>query len=631
MTTTERIFSNRYVVQSLIARGGMAEVYLAHDNLLDRRVALKVLFPEFARDPSFVERFRREAQAAANLNDKNIVGIYDWGQEEGTYFIVMEYVDGRSLREILNEQGPISAKQAGEIGAEIASALAFAHAKGVVHRDVKPGNVLITSTGIVKVTDFGIARAGTSEQLTQAGNVMGTATYFSPEQAQGLPVDGRSDLYSLGVVLYEMVAGVTPFQGDNPVAVAYKHVREEPMPLDQRVPDVPADYATIVARCLAKDPGARYANGEALENDLLRFVKGQPLLAAPVTAIVSTVDEPTAAVPAAAAYATGAATQAVPAVAPSRVAPPRDNNKKVMTGVIVTLAILLGVVVLVLALFLGDSGSKGTASVPNVIGQSYDAAKANLEKAGFKVTRDDAASDTVPLGQVIAQKPDAGTTINKGGTVTLSVSSGPGDAAVPNVVGQSSENATTLLTTAGFKVAKLEQPSDQVPANIVVSSDPAAGAKTQKGSTVTITVSTGAQKVAVPNVVGQDQATAANTLGQAGFSTKVVSQASDTVPSGKVIKTDPGAGTELAKGSTVNVTVSSGPAKVNVPNVVGSTQAAATATLTAAGFTVTVNTQATTPANAGNVLSQSPGAGTAADKGSAVTITVGINVPVTTT
>jgi len=631
MTTTERIFSNRYVVQSLIARGGMAEVYLAHDNLLDRRVALKVLFPEFARDPSFVERFRREAQAAANLNDKNIVGIYDWGQEEGTYFIVMEYVDGRSLREILNEQGPISAKQAGEIGAEIASALAFAHAKGVVHRDVKPGNVLITSTGIVKVTDFGIARAGTSEQLTQAGNVMGTATYFSPEQAQGLPVDGRSDLYSLGVVLYEMVAGVTPFQGDNPVAVAYKHVREEPMPLDQRVPDVPADYATIVARCLAKDPGARYANGEALENDLLRFVKGQPLLAAPVTAIVSTVDEPTPAVPAAAAYATGAATQAVPAVAPSRVAPPRDNNKKVMTGVIVTLAILLGVVVIVLALFLGDSGSKGTASVPNVIGQSYDAAKANLEKAGFKVTRDDAASDTVPLGQVIAQKPDAGTTINKGGTVTLSVSSGPGDTAVPNVVGQSSENATTLLTTAGFKVAKLEQPSDQVPANIVVSSDPAAGAKSQKGSTVTITVSTGAQKVAVPNVVGQDQATAANTLGQAGFSTKVFSQASDTVPSGKVIKTDPGAGTELAKGSTVNVTVSSGPAKVNVPNVVGSTQAAATATLTAAGFTVTVNTQATTPANAGNVLSQSPGAGTAADKGSAVTITVGINVPVTTT
>lgn len=631
MTVTERTFSNRYVAQRLIARGGMAEVYLAHDQLLDRQVALKVLFPEFARDPSFVERFRREAQAAANLNDKNIVGIYDWGQEQGTYFIVMEYVDGRSLREILNEQGPMPAKQAAEIGAEIASALGYANAKGVVHRDVKPGNVLITNTGVVKVTDFGIARAGTSEQLTQAGNVMGTATYFSPEQAQGLPVDGRSDVYSLGVVLYEMVAGVTPFQGDNPVAVAYKHVREEPMPLDQRVPDVPIDYATIVARCLAKDPAARYQTGADLAADLQRFVSGMPLAAAPVTAMVTTVEGPTTATPAVTAGAAAAATQAVPTVAPRSSAQHTDDrNKKVTTAIIIMLAVILGVVVIALALFLNNSSDRGSGVVPNVVGQSFDSAKTNIEKAGFKVTRDDVSSDTLPLGQVVAQKPDAGTTIKKGGSVTLSVSIGPGDTAVPNVVGQSFDNANTLLTTAGFKVAKLEQPSDQVPTGIIVSSNPAAGTKAAKGSTVTVTVSTGAQKVKVPNVVGQDQGTAANQLGQAGFSTKFVTASNDTVPAGKVIKTDPAAGTDLAKGSTVTVTVSSGPAKVAVPDVGGQTQAAAVSALSAAGFNVTVNTQSSSAANNGKVINQSPSAGTMADKGSTVIITVGIVVPPST-
>ena len=631
MTVTEHTFSNRYVAQRLIARGGMAEVYLAHDQLLDRQVALKVLFPEYARDPSFVERFRREAQAAANLNDKNIVGIYDWGQEQGTYFIVMEYVDGRSLREILNEQGPLPAKQAAEIGAEIASALGYANAKGVVHRDVKPGNVLITTNGVVKVTDFGIARAGTSEQLTQVGNVMGTATYFSPEQAQGLPVDGRSDVYSLGVVLYEMVAGVTPFQGDNPVAVAYKHVREEPMPLDQRVPDVPAEYAHIVTRCLAKDPAARYQTGADLEADLERFVSGMPLAATPVTAMVTTVEGPTTATPVAAAAYSAAATQAVPAVAPRNGAQQTDDrNKKVTTAIIIMLAVILGIIVIALALFLNSSSDRGTATVPNVVGQSFDSAKTNIEKAGFKVTRDDVASDTVPLGQVVAQKPDAGTTIKKGGSVTLSVSIGPGDTTVPNVVGQSFDNANTLLTTAGFKVAKLEQPSDQVPTGIIVSSNPAAGAKAAKGSPVTVTVSTGAQKVKVPNVVGQDQGTAANQLGQAGFSTKIVTAASDTVAAGKVIKTDPAAGTDLAKGSTVTVTVSSGPAKIAVPDVTGQTQANAVSTLSNAGFNVTVNTQSSSAANAGKVINQSPSAGTMADKGSTVTITVGVVVPPST-
>src|ERR1700716_4141639 len=222
MTQLAEVFSNRYEIQRGIARGGMAEVYLARDQLLDRPVAVKVLFPEYARDESFVERFRREAQSAANLTHPNIVAIYDWGQERGTYFIVMEYVRGRSLRDVVQINGPFSARHTAEIGAEIAGALEFAHRNGVVHRDVKPGNVLLTADGDIKVTDFGIARAGTSEALTQTGAVMGTAVYFAPEQPRGLPVDGRSDVYSLGVVLYEMVTGAPPFTGESPVAVAYK-------------------------------------------------------------------------------------------------------------------------------------------------------------------------------------------------------------------------------------------------------------------------------------------------------------------------------------------------------------------------------------------------------------------------
>ena len=280
MSTNERpaIINERYELGRRIGRGGMADVFLARDRLLDRQVAIKVLFPEFAVDPNFVERFRREAQAAANLNHPNIVNVFDWGKHSGTYFIAMEYVEGRTLADILRSNGHLTSKQAAEIASEVAAALGFAHAAGLVHRDIKPANILIGTRGSVKVADFGIARAlnsSTESQLTQAGAVMGTATYFSPEQAQGAQPDPRSDLYSLGIVMYEMAAGRPPFGGDNPVSIAYKQVHDYPTPLNQVVLDIPRPYEAIIAKLLTKDPAVRYSSADALREDLRRFRNGE--------------------------------------------------------------------------------------------------------------------------------------------------------------------------------------------------------------------------------------------------------------------------------------------------------------------------------------------------------------------
>ncbi|MFI5042040.1 MAG: protein kinase, partial [Acidimicrobiales bacterium] len=281
-TPPQEVYHDRYEPVRLAARGGMAEVWLARDALLDRTVALKVLFPELSVDPNFVERFRREAQAAANLSHPNIVSIYDWGEAGNTYFIVMEYVEGRALSMLLREEGKLLADRAAGIGADVAAALGFAHRNGVIHRDVKPGNVLITTDDHVKVTDFGIAMAvGTEDHLTQTGAVMGTATYFSPEQAQGLPVDQRSDVYSLGVVLYEMVTGLPPFVAEGPVAVAYKHVHEQPVRPTELVPELPPAFEAIILQAMAKDLKSRYATAEELRADLNRFRTGRPVLADP--------------------------------------------------------------------------------------------------------------------------------------------------------------------------------------------------------------------------------------------------------------------------------------------------------------------------------------------------------------
>jgi eukaryotic-like serine/threonine-protein kinase len=621
MTQVAGVFSNRYEVQRDIARGGMAQVYLARDQLLDRPVAIKVLFPEFARDPSFVERFRREAQAAANLNHPNIVSIYDWGQERGTYFIVMEYVEGRSLREVIRSSAPLPPPKIAEIGAEIAGALAFAHRNGVVHRDIKPGNVLITDGGRVKVTDFGIARAGAGEALTQTGAVMGTATYFSPEQAQGLPVDGRSDVYSLGVVLYEMATGEPPFTGDTPVAVAYKHVREEVVPPSDRVPDLPADLQRIILAAMAKGADARYQSADDLRDDLVRFGRGRPPAAAPVTAVVA--DVPTG--------GGAAATQAMgaPAAAPEPVyeEEPRRSPARVAGMVLVGLigALLVALLIALIAgVFTPERDTAARIAVPAVVDKSFGEAELILKERGFKVRRVDRESNA-PADQVLEQDPPEGQKLEKGKTVRLVVSKATFE--MPNLVGKLRDAAEAQLKQLGLaaeSIRVVEEDSQQPPGTVLRTTPPAGADVAKSGEAVELFVAKEAD-VAIPTVVNLPQAQAERNLRDAGFQVSVQQEASTTVESGRAIRTDPPEGEKRPKGEPVTLFVSSGPPMVDVPDTVGMSQSEAEAALTQAGFNVVVVPQPSTPANSGRVISQSPSGGQA-QAGARVTITVGSSV-----
>ena len=604
----------------------MADVYLARDVSLDRQVAVKVLFPEFANDPSFVERFRREAKAAANLNHPNIVGIYDWGQEQGTYYIVMEYVVGRSMADVLRSTGPLSPDRAAEIASDVAEGLSSAHSAGLVHRDIKLGNIIVSDDGQVKVADFGIAtalaqRAG--DNLTHIGSVMGTATYFSPEQARGKALDGRSDLYSLGVVLYEMIVGRPPFTADTSTAVAVKHVQERPLPPSMLGVNIAQSLEAIILKLLAKNPANRYPRADDLRDDLRRYLSGAHRIPAqalqsppartqerpaagpraqrpgghpptrPRTGTVPTASQPPIPGPGVGgAQMPGAPPPAAPppgAGPPPQYGPPAyyyeevhrsDSWKR-------TLLMLVGLVCLVAALgFLAvifyrslgldeevppteTTPGNGTAlvEVPDVMGLSFGEADAELRSLGLVPEPSYQVNTEVPENTVFAQRPPAGQRIAEDGTVAFIVSQGE-TPTVPPVRGRNRVDAEEILQNAGFQVIVIEGPS-QSEAGTVVFQDPASGTELALGEAVTITVSTGPGQIFVPDVRGLTLSQAFNTLIAQGFRVGERQEPSATVEEGQIIDTDPPHGFPVSAGLEVIVITSDGPPLVAIPDVQG--------------------------------------------------------------
>jgi beta-lactam-binding protein with PASTA domain len=631
------IFNGRYELHRRLGRGGMAEVYLARDQLLDRPVAVKVLFPALATDAGFVERFRREAQAAANLQHPNIVSVFDWGEANGTYFIVMEYVEGHTLAEMLRDEGRLHPDRAAEITADIAAALGFAHRNRVVHRDVKPGNVLITRDGGVKVADFGIARAlsdSSDQNLTKTGSVMGTATYFSPEQARGAPVDPRSDIYSLGCVLYEMSTGHPPFAGDSAVAIAYKHVQENPVPPRRIDASLPETLEAITLKCLAKNPANRYPSAEDLRADLRRYLDGSRIMAEPVLA--PPVDPGATGVMAPTGY-----DQTALVAGPVGYQRGRDGydeygeyddyqdeeqpkrSKWFLAALILLLLTLAGLLFLLARNFSQDDEPQTEmVAVPYVIGQPLEAAQAALEAEGFEVSTVNENSDR-PANEVIEQDPAQGEEAEEGSTVTLTVSQGPAPVAVPNVVGKTETEASQLLSAAGFIVNPVPTENADVEEGVVISQDPPGG-EAAPGSTVTINVSSGSGSIGVPSVAGLSEADARAALQGAGFTNITTSQeASQDVPAGSVIRSDPAQGAEVPADQAITLVISSGAETVTVPNVEDLTEQNARTALEGAGLVVQVSEQDTNkPDEDGVVIRQSPAGNAQARRGDTVTIFV---------
>jgi beta-lactam-binding protein with PASTA domain len=619
MIAAGTVIDGRYEVLSRIGTGGMADVYLARDQLLGRQVAVKLLHHRFAEDQEFVERFRREASSAAGLSHPNVVAIFDRGEWDGTYYIAMEYLPGRSLKTVVREQGPLDPLSAIDIVAQILHAARFAHGRGVIHRDLKPHNVILDEEGRAKVTDFGIARAGASD-MTLTGSIMGTAQYLSPEQAQGQAVSAASDLYAVGIVLYELLTGAVPFDGETAVTIALKQVSATAPAASALNPAVPPELDAVVARALTKDPAERFADADeflaALEY-VRQLISGEVGYAgggngpiAPTALLLAPAREPLR----------------EPAEDPAR-----RRRWWWIAGALVLALVLAAALVLLLA------PSKHQVTVPNVTGQTQAVASAHLAAVGLTAVPSLTASTVAPAGVVFGETPPHGSLVSRGSRITVLVSTGPGSAVLPDVKSLTSAQAVQRLTKAGFKPSVEEQSSATVPAGKVIATEPSAHTEAQVGSPVTVFLSSGPAAVRVPEVTGQSEAEAKASLRAVGLEPGTVTkQEAAGVEAGKVLSQSPAAGGSIPSGQRVNLVVAQVSREVEVPRVVGKSEAQAAGELGQAGFKPKSASRTVSKAEeAGIVLQQSPAGGGKAKRGATVTITVGTlgtqTTPTTTT
>jgi serine/threonine protein kinase len=646
------LIDGRYRVISRVGSGGMAEVYCAEDAQLGRRVAVKLLHERFAQDEEFVERFRREASSAASLSHANIVSVYDRGEWGGTYYIAMEYLDGRSLDSIVREEAPLTPERAIEITEQVLRAARFAHRRGIVHRDLKPHNVIIDDEGRVKVTDFGIARAGASE-ITQTGSIMGTARYLSPEQAQGHAVSPRSDLYAVGIMLYELLTGTVPFEGDSVVAIALRHLSEPPRPPSSFVRTISPNLDAIVMRALEKSPERRFADADefltALENERERLRRDDGSHTAALAPLAPVVTPTTV-------YSQHPATYTTQAIGPlgpgtgvygttpaywdpnttgiippgAMVLPPGARRNPVWPWALLGAFVAAVVIAVLIYELVHKTPTPAKVNVPYLVGESKTSAQAVLQGVGLLPAYLFAPSKH-DKGTVTSQTPAAGTHDPKGSLVTLTVSTGPAappSRQVPSVVNLGASAARQQLQAAGFKVTPVKQPSLTVAKNAVISTSPVGGTTGPRGSFVVVTISSGPPAVAIPNVVDETFADAKLLLQQDKFVVGKPIRRVSSSPPGTVLAQTPPSG-KASQGSTVTLTIAQAPPNVTVPYLRGDTEAVAGELLGKLGLTasVVIEQKTTNPQYNNEVLSQSPSPGTSVAPATAVIIRVENYVP----
>ena len=631
-----RVFNNRYQITERIGIGGMAEVYRAQDNVLGRLVAVKVMLPQYAADQSFTQRFKQEAASAANLQSPYIVNVYDWGQDEGTYYIVMEYVRGSDLKTAINQRGAINQRKVAEIGSQVCQALSVAHGLDIIHRDIKPQNIMVQPDGNVKVMDFGIARAKNSTK-EQTSSVLGTAHYISPEQAQGKELTAASDIYSLGIVLYESATGKLPFDGPDAVSVAMKQVQDEPVPPRELNPEIDPSLEAIIMKAMAKNPMDRFATAKEMRSALNDYLAGRPVVLGGgftsaqtqvmggVVPPISPMGDGTAVMPAVGGQQHNGVNGSQNHSYSTNNTVPNNKGKKIaaVVGAIVAVVALIAIAAFALG---GNSDGKDLIEVPDVTGQTLDQAKSAIQSAGFKVGDvQQTYSDKVESGKVISQDPAGKSKKAKGSSVNLTVSQGTQEIEVPDLTGKTADEAKKLLQANGLKYkAGTAEYSDSVEKDHVVRQDVTAGSKVAKDTVVTYYLSLGSEGSTVPDVTGQTRSAATTTLNNAGFYVTVDEQYSDTVSEGVVISQTPTSGSKLKADGTVNIVVSKGKESkaVSVPSVVGHSEGSAMTTLNNLGFTVTTEYQTSSSVSAGNVISQTPTSGTELDPGKTVHLVI---------